>query len=162
MPAHAACRAQAGGPGGSSDPLRILARRPSIVQTWVAGIPLLPNSVSMTAAMLSPVFTAVAEDGLIPKNPLKASQVKRPAAVKTDVATWSAEQVAAVGAALPARWSALAALGAATGMRQGELFALAVDDVDFLRRNVHVAVQTKRVGGRLCFAPLKNHKTGTA
>jgi integrase len=43
-------------------------------------------------------------------------------------------------------------------MRQGELFALAVDDLDFLRCSVHVAVQIKRVGGRVCFAQTKNRK----
>ena len=147
-----------GAPSIGDYPLRILARQPSIVQGWLAAIPLHPNTVRMVAATVTPVFTAAAEDGLIARNPLKARQVKLPTAVKTDVAAWSAEQVAAVADALPARWSALAALGAAIGMRQGELFALAVDDVDFLRRNVHVAVQVKRVGGRVCFAPTKNRK----
>jgi integrase len=151
-------RTATGAPSLGDYPLRSLARQPSVIQTWVAAIPLHPNSVRMVAATLSPVFTAAAEDGLITRNPLKASQVRLPKAVKTDVAAWSAEQVAAVAAELPARWSALAALGAAVGMRQGELFALAVEDVDFLRRNVHVAVQIKRVGGRVCFAPTKNRK----
>ena len=151
-------RTPTGAPSIGDYPLRILARQPSIVQGWLAAIPLHPNSVRMVAATVTPVFTAAAEDGLIARNPLRAKQVKLPKAVKTDVAAWSAEQVAAVADALPARWSALAALGAAVGMRQGELFALAVDDLDFLRRNVHVAVQIKRVGGRVCFAPTKNRK----
>jgi integrase len=148
-------RTPTGAPSIGDYPLRALARQPSIVQGWLAGIKLHPNTVRMVVAMLRPVFTAAVEDGLIAKNPLAAKQLRQPKAVKTDVAAWSAEQVAAVADALPARWSALAVLGAAVGMRQGELFALAVDDVDFLRRNVHVAVQIKRVGGRVCFAPTK-------
>ncbi len=148
-------RTPTGAPSIGDYPLRVLAKQPSIVQGWLAAIPLHPNSVRMVAATVTPVFTAAAEDGLITRSPMKASQVKLPSAVKTDVVAWSAGQVAD---ALPARWSALAALGAATGMRQGELFALAVDDVDFLRRNVHVAVQIKRVGGGVCFAPTKNRK----
>jgi integrase len=153
-------RTPTGAPSIGDYPLRILARQPSIVQTWIAGIRLHlhPNSVRGVAAMLSPVFAAAAKDGLITSNPLKDDQVKLPRAVRTDVAAWSAEQVAAVADALPARWSALAALGAATGMRQGELFAIAVDDIDFLRRNAHVAVQVKYVGGQLTFAPTKNRK----
>jgi integrase len=151
-------RTPAGAPSIGDYPLRALARRPSIVQGWLAGIPLHPNSVRLVASLLSPVFTAGVEDGLIGKNPLKASQVRLPKAVKREVTAWSAEQVAAVAAELPARWSALAALGAAIGARQGELFALAVDDIDFLRRNAHVAVQVKYVGGRFTFAPVKNRK----
>ncbi len=151
-------RTPTGAPSIGDYPLRVLAKQPSIVQGWLAAIPLHPNSVRMVAATVTPVFTAAAEDGLIARSPMKASQVKLPKAVKTDVCAWSADQVAAVAAELPARWSALAALGAAVGMRQGELFALAVDDVDWLRRTVHVAVQIKRVGGRVCFAPTKNRK----
>jgi integrase len=134
-------RTPTGAPSIGDYPLRILAKQPSIVQGWLAAIPLHPNSVRMVAATVTPVFTAAAEDGLIARSPMKASQVKLPKAVKTDVSAWSAEQVAAVAAELPARWSALAVLGAAVGMRQGELFALAVDDVDFLRRTVFRAHQ---------------------
>jgi integrase len=108
--------------------------------------------------MLSPVFKAAVTDGKITRNPLAEDSVKLPKAVKREVAAWTAEQVAAVADAMPARWSALAALGAAIGARQGELFALAVDDVDFLRRSAHVEVQVKYVGGRACFAPTKNRK----
>jgi integrase len=151
-------RTPTGAPSLGDHPLRTLARQPSITQTWLAGIPLGPNSVRLVVAMLSPVFTAAVEDGLIPRNPLRASQVKPPKAVKREVIAWSAEQVAAVAAALPAQWSALAVLGAAIGARQGELFALAVDDIDFLRRTARVAVQVKYVGGRFCFAPTKNRK----
>jgi integrase len=151
-------RTPTGAPSIGDYPLRALARQPSVVQTWLAGIPLAPNSVRLVVAWVAPVFTAAVEDGLISKNPLKASQVRLPKAVKRDVTAWSAEQVAAVADAMPARWAALVCLGAAAGMRQGELFAVAVEDVDFLRRNVHVAVQVKYVGGRFTFAPTKNRK----
>lgn len=151
-------RTATGAPSIGDYPLRVLAKQPSIIQGWLAAIPLSPNSVRLVAATVTPVFTAAAEDGLITRSPMRASQVRLPKAVKTDVSAWSAEQVAAVAGQLPARWSALAAIGAAAGMRQGELFALAVSDVNFLRRNVHIAVQIKRVGGRVCFAPTKNRK----
>lgn len=60
---------------------------------------------------------------------------------------------------LPARLAAILYLGAACGLRQGELFGLAVDDLDFLRRAVHVEVQLKYVrAGIVVFAPLKNRK----
>ncbi len=43
-------------------------------------------------------------------------------------------------------------------MTQGELFALAAGNIDFLRRSVRVEMQIKRVGGRHVFAPIKNKK----
>ena len=151
-------RTPTGAPSIGDYPLRVLARQPSIVKAWLKGIPLHPNSVRQLAAALSAVFTAAIDDNLVTSNPLRARSVKPPKAVNREVTAWTAEQVAAVAAALPARWSALAAIGAAIGARQGELFALAVDDIDFLRRNAHVEVQVKYVGGRLCFAPTKNRK----
>jgi integrase len=43
-------------------------------------------------------------------------------------------------------------------MRQGEVFGLAADDVDFLRRVVHIRRQVKIVGARLVFGPPKGGK----
>jgi integrase len=74
------------------------------------------------------------------------------------VIPWTAEQVAAVRAGLPAHYAALADAGAGLGLRQGEGFGLAVDDVDFLRRMVHVRRQVRIVGGKLVFAPPKGGK----
>jgi integrase len=54
------------------------------------------------------------------------------------VVPWSAELVAAVRDALPDRYTELVDCGAGLGMRQGEVFGLSVDDVDFLQAVVHV------------------------
>ena len=43
-------------------------------------------------------------------------------------------------------------------MRQGEIFAMGPDEIDFLRRKVHVRRQVKRVGGRMWFALPKGGK----
>lgn len=50
-------------------------------------------------------------------------------------------EVEALVEALPDRYRALVLLAVGTGLRQGELLGLAVDDVDFLRREVHVRHQ---------------------
>ena len=63
-----------------------------------------------------------------------------------------------VRAAMPARYRALADVGAGLGLRQGEAFGLAVDDADFLHRVVHVRRQVRIVGSTLCFAPPKGGK----
>lgn len=71
---------------------------------------------------------------------------------------WTAAAVVAVGEVLPDRVALLVALGAGLGLRQGEIFGLAVDDVDFLRDVVHVRRQVKIVGGRQMFALPKGRK----
>lgn len=48
---------------------------------------------------------------------------------------------------------------AVTGERQGEMFAIDTEqDVDFLRRVLHVCRQVKIIHGKQVFAPLKNGK----
>jgi integrase len=85
--------------------------------------------------------------------------VQKPKAVKTEAIPWTAAEIEAVADGLPGRLAALPYLGSACGHRQGELFAVALDDLDFLRKIVHVEVQVKYLAGCLFFAPVKNGKT---
>jgi integrase len=57
-----------------------------------------------------------------------------------------------VGTFLPERYRPLVDIGAGLGLRQGEVFGLAVDDVDFLRGVVHVRRQVKLVGSKPTYA----------
>ena len=61
----------------------------------------------------------------------------------------------AVTATHPVRYRAVPLVAAGLGLRQGELFGLRVDDVDFLRRRVLVRQQVKLVAGRAILAPPK-------
>ncbi len=65
-----------------------------------------------------------------------------------------------MSAALGPGYAVLPYLGAGTGMRQAELFGLAVDDIDFLGRRsiIHVRRQVRVVHGVPCFAPVKDRK----
>jgi integrase len=144
-----------GAPALGDYQLRTLARQPSIVQAWIRGIPLGANSARLVIRDVGQVLAAAVDDGLIARNPLKVRSVSRPKPVRREAVPWSAEQIEAVSAALPAALAALPYLGAACGLRQGELLAAAVEDLDFLRRNMHVGIQLKRVAGVTVFAPLK-------
>jgi integrase len=66
--------------------------------------------------------------------------------------------VSAVRKALPARYRALADAGSGLGLRQGEIFGLVVDDIDFLHRVVHVRRQVRILGTQMTFAPPKGGK----
>jgi integrase len=59
---------------------------------------------------------------------------------------------------LPARYKALADVGAGLGLRQGEMFGLAAEDIDWLRRVVHVRRQVRILGAAITFAPPKGGK----
>src|SRR5262249_37229349 len=56
-------------------------------------------------------------------------------------------------------WRAVPGVGAGAGLRQGEIFGLHIDDVDFLRRRGVVRHQVKQVGAELELAPPKGRKT---
>jgi len=101
---------------------------------------------------------AAVDDGLIVKNPCRASSVRPPAADRRRVVPWTGERVAAVREAMPARDREMVTAGAGLGLRQGEVFGLGVSDVDWLRGVVHVRRQVKIVGGQLVFAPPKGGK----
>jgi integrase len=143
-------------------PIGALAKRPSLLQAWIAGMPLGSNTKLLVIGYVSQVFRAAVADNIIAANPLKTGAVKKPHSVKTEAIPWTAEQVSAVAGKLPRRLAAMAYLGAACGLRQGELLAVALDDIQFLRKTLHVEVQLKLVEGVWCFAALKNHSSCNA
>ncbi|MGW5102277.1 tyrosine-type recombinase/integrase [Streptomyces sp. NPDC004100] len=110
-------------------------------------------------AHVSTVFTAAVEDRIIRANPCGARSVRAPRLEPRKVKPWPAEQVKNVRAVLPDRYQAMVNVAAGCGLRQGEIFGLAVEDVDFLGGVLHVVRQVKLL--RLCrpvFAPPKGGK----
>ena len=146
----------AGGPAIGDYPLRTLARTPSLLQGWIAGLTTLhPNTARKVISDVSQVFKAAVADRIIPANPLQADSIQAPKAVRTEAVPWTAAQIRAVADELPARLGAIAYLGAACGLRQGEAFGVSLEDVDWLRGVLHVSVQVKRVGSAWYWSPLK-------
>lgn len=99
-------------------------------------------------ANLSAILGAAVEDRLITRNPCSSTAVRAPAIEQNKIVPWTAEQVAAVVAAHPARWRAAPIVGAGCGLRQGEVFGLRVEDVDFLRHRLLIRQQVKLLHGR--------------
>ncbi|QHY98421.1 Putative prophage phiRv2 integrase [Streptomyces sp. S4.7] len=109
-------------------------------------------------AHVSTVFSAAVEDRIIRMNPCSARSVKAPRLDPRKVRPWPADRVMAMRTALPDRYRALVELAAGCGLRQGEVFGLAVEDVDFLGGVVHVQRQVKLLHNRPVFAPPKGGK----
>lgn len=128
--------------------------RTSDVQGWVKGLALSPTSARNTASKLSSVMRAAVADRLIALNPCEG--VALPKAVKRLVVPPTAEQVGELAVAMPDDWRVIVALGSGLGLRAGEALGLTVDRVDFLRREVRVDRQMRRVKGEgSAFAPPK-------
>jgi len=137
------------------------AVRPSHVQAWDRALQqqnVAPTYRRVLFANLSAIFSAAVDDERIAKNPCRAASVKPPRLVARKLTPWPAAQVLAVQRALPARYRLVATIAAGCGLRQGEVFGLAVEDVEFLGRTLHVVRQIKIVRHRLVFALPKGRK----
>jgi len=142
---------------------RLADIRPSSVAGLVHRLSetLAPRTVRQVIATLSAILAAAVEDGLLRTNPATAKSVRLPRPDSRKVEPWTPAQVAAIQVAMPARYSPLVTMGAGLGLRQGEAFGLAVEDVDFLRGVVTVQRQVKMLGSRLLFALPKGRKVRT-
>ncbi len=131
--------------------------KPSTVQAWVRSrqTEVAPSYCRLLLSNLSTILSAAVEDGLIASNPCSVSSVKAPRVDRRRVVPWTVETVHEVIEGHPAEFRAIPLLGAGCGLRQGELFGLTLDAVDFLRRVVHVRQQLRLVENRVVLAPPK-------
>jgi integrase len=146
-------------PSLGSTPL--VALRASQVQSWVKAKQeaLAPRTVHLIFGHLSSMLSAAVDDERIPKNPCKAGSIRLPKVDPRKVVPWTAAQVVGIRRGLPDRYRALLVLATGLGLRQGETFGLAVDDIDFLRQEVHVLRQVTWVEGCQVFALPKHGRT---
>jgi integrase len=136
-------------------------QRPSIIQGWIKElqeVPLQPSTIGGIGDVLSSIFDAAVDDGLISRNPCKAGSVRWPQAVKKVVVPWTRERVLAVVAGLPESFRAGGLVGVGCGLRQGEIFALSEADIDFKGGWLNVNQQIRFVGKTMVFALPKGDK----
>jgi integrase len=117
--------------------------RSSHIQAWATDRArvLAPATMGHLLSFLRSVLASAAEDRLIARSPVPAKiALPRPPAVDRIIPVTVA-QVRAIADWMPARARALVYTQAGVGPRVQELVALRRQDVDFLRREVHVAEQ---------------------
>lgn len=139
----------------------LAAIRHSELQAFVKGLPLAASSVRPVWGTLRAIFRAAMVDRMITHDP--GLGVKLPELPHKRVVPLVLEQIEVLVEAVPARYRALLAMDAGTGLRQGEAFGvLARDDegavVDFLRRTIRVArqLQLKQPSNEIVLCALKN------
>jgi integrase len=121
---------------------------PAAVQRWIRE---LSDSVSSGYARLivtnfGAVLGSACEEGLIRRNPVRSAVVRVPSMPSRKLRPWPVEQVLEVIENLPASLRPLAVVAAGCGLRQGEAFGIRVQDVDFLRLELHVRQQIRLEG----------------
>lgn len=143
--------------------LDVLVKSPSLIQAWAAGLPVGPSYAAQILTDLSAILDQAVTDSLIPRNPVKTAGIKTARVVKRKLVPWSRDQVDAIRGELPARYQAMTDAGAGLGLRQGEIFGLSLDEVDWLKhRRVVVAHQVKLYRAVIpVFGPPKGGKTRT-
>lgn len=137
----------------------LAALRPSEIRSWrrALGDRLAPSTVDLTASVLAMMLRAATDDGLIDRSPMPKRGVGRTTGRIVDPdELLTLDQVLDWAAAMPPAATEMPLVAAMTGLRQGELLGLRLDNVDFLRRTIGVVEQLQPVaGGGVGFVPPK-------
>ncbi|MYU20753.1 site-specific integrase [Streptomyces sp. SID8352] len=108
---------------------------------------------------LSSIMQSAIDDERLTHNPCRRQTTLRlPTRAPSKPRAWSKERVVAVKAAMDARFQLCVDLGVGAGLRQGEVFGLSVEDIDFEGQRILVRRQVKKIGSKHAFALPKGDK----
>ena len=124
------------------------------VQRWLSRLELAPASVRKTHRVLSIALAYAVKDGRLAVNPAAGVSLPRVQQAERRFLTYRQVHELAEECGEPYRLLFLAY----TGLRWGEMAALRVRRVDFLRRRVLVAESVTPVRGVMTFGPTKGHE----
>ncbi|WP_406304606.1 site-specific integrase [Streptomyces sp. NBC_00885] len=135
--------------------------QPGHIRTWLGELETKVPASShrrIIFGTVSAALSAAVDDALLAKNPCLARSVQTPKATPPRVVPWTSKQVFAVRAALPQHLRATVDAAGGCGLRQGEVFGLSDDELDYAGGWVAVRHQLKRIRGTFVFAPPKGGK----
>jgi integrase len=116
---------------------------------------LAPSTLRVVYSTVAAMFAAAVTDRAIGSSPCVG--IRLPDRPRTERFIPTPEQVHRLAEALPPRYAATVYVAAGCGLRQGEVWGLEVEHVDFLRRSVRVDQQVKVTAQRRPFlAPPKS------
>lgn len=118
---------------------------PRVAQAWATGLSdqLAPSYTHSTVSRVKRALKAARAEHLLVDDPF-ADVILRPVEAER-IIPLTTKQVAAIADVIGLRYRAMVLAQAGLGLRIGELLGLRVQDVDFLRRVVHVRVQVDAV-----------------
>ncbi len=120
---------------------RMASVRPSEVQAWVTGRSdvLAASTLRLLVSLLRSIYASAVLDRIVGSSPVV--RLTLPHASKERIVPLTVDQVRKLAEAMPERNQAMVLTQAGLGLRIGELLALRVQDVDFLRRTARVEYQ---------------------
>ncbi len=128
---------------------------PTTIRTWTATIAAThaPATVHKAHQIVKAALRQAVTDGLIPTNPCATTPLPR--LEKTEHRYLTIDEVHDLANTIDPRYRALIYTGALAGLRPGELAALHIDDVDFLRKTLRVERTATEIAGHLAYGPPK-------
>jgi integrase len=137
--------------------------KPSEIAGWLADLDgrFGPATARTAFVVLHGTLELAVDDDTIKRNPAKARVVKVPSPKGGKVSVWRDETVQRIVERHPVRYRPIPILAAAAGLRQGELFGLAEEDIDFDEMVIYMRRQVKMLGKNFVFALPKNDRERT-
>jgi integrase len=126
------------------------------LQRWIAGIDAAPATVRKVHRVMSQLLAYAVADDRIAKNP--AERLSLPRVRQAEKRFLSHQQVAELADACGEEYRLVVLFLAYTGLRWGEMAALRVHRLDFLRRRALIAESVTPVKGVMTFGPTKGHE----
>jgi integrase len=117
-----------------------------VAASSAGGAEMAASTVEVIYGRVAAVFRAAVRDRVIALSPCVDVTVPAPPP-SSMLQVLTSQQVVAIADEVPEYYRALVIAGAGLGLRPGELFGLALDRVDFLRRSVRVDQQLARLAG---------------
>jgi integrase len=137
--------------------------KPSEIAEWLTGRNDRYGASTARAAflVLQGVLELAVADESLKKNPARSKVIQRPSTARGNVVAWADETVARIIDGHPPQFRPIPVVGAGSGLRQGEIFGLAEDDIDYDEQVIHVRRQVKKLGSSFVFALPKNDRERT-
>lgn len=125
--------------------MRLSTVKPGDVQSWVSGRAevMAPTTLRALVKFVKAVFASAVLDRRIGYTPFV--RITLPRFEQERIVPLTVAQVRAIAAAMLPKYRAMVVTQAGCGLRIGELLALRVEDVDFLRRTLRVEHQIDKV-----------------
>lgn len=136
----------------------VKAVTPSEIQGWIGELATKhgPSTIITAFLILQGVFELAVADESIKKNPAKSPIVQVPKWIGRKIVPWADETLDVMISTHPDHLRPVPVIGAGCGMRQGEIFGVALEDFDFAESKLYVRRQIKKLGKDYVYALPKN------
>ncbi|MGW6740730.1 tyrosine-type recombinase/integrase [Streptomyces sp. NPDC055025] len=140
-------------------PLRDIS--PAVLRGYIAALEgeCSPRYARQILTSLSNIFETAIDDKRLVRNPMRAKSVRWPKIPEDQREAWPWVTAQRVREAINRRYRISVVLALGCGLRQGEVFGLSPEDVDFARGVLRVRRQVQLLRGRLYFTLPKGGRT---